>query len=82
MYSLVAGMKEKVDRLTVACTNVTDELVKEAIHDSLERMSKSLKRYRKMKEKRLDERASDLETYCLLDADFIVERNVLLGQRN
>jgi vacuolar-type H+-ATPase subunit E/Vma4 len=82
MYSLVAVMKEKVDRLTAARTNVTDELVKEAIHDCLERMSKLLKRYRNMKEERLDERASDPETYRLLDADFILERNGLLGQRN
>jgi hypothetical protein len=35
-----------------------------------------------MKEERLDERASDPETYRLLDADFILERNGLLGQRN
>jgi hypothetical protein len=53
MYSLVAVMKEKVDRLTAARTNVTDELVKEAIHDCLERMSKLLKRYRNMKEEKV-----------------------------
>jgi hypothetical protein len=75
-------MKEKVDRLTAACTTVTDKFLKEATNEILQKWTTWSERYTGIKKKGLDERASDPETYRLLDADFILERNGLLGQRN
>jgi hypothetical protein len=81
MYSLVAVMKKKVDRLTTACTTVTDKLVKEATNEILQKWTTWSERYTGTKKKGLDERASDPETYRLLNEDVILERNVLLSKK-
>jgi hypothetical protein len=77
-------MKEKVDSMTAACTNAdthTDELVKDLILNYSKRILKLFKRYTSMKKKCLDNRASDPETYRLLDADSIQRQNALLSRR-
>jgi hypothetical protein len=82
MYSLVAVMKEKVDELTVACTKADDNAVLLATaNEILSKWEGWSKRYTETKQKGLDKRRSDPETYRLLDADFILERNVLLGKK-
>jgi hypothetical protein len=74
-------MREKIDRLTAAWTNIEpNTLVKEVIHSHLRKMSKLFERYKNMKKEGLNDRASD-PTYHLLDADSIEQQNASLSQR-
>ena len=78
-------MREKIDRLTAAWTNIAPntleyELIKGLIHSQLGKMSKLFEQYTNMKKEGLNNRASD-PTYHLLDADSIEQQNASLSQR-
>ena len=74
-------MREKIDRLTAAWTNIAPNTLEyELIHSQLGKMSKLFEQYTNMKKEGLNNRASD-PTYHLLDADSIEQQNASLSQR-
>ncbi len=73
-------MREKVDRLTAMSEAVQDVQLKGITNDNLKKWVRLFERYTETKEENLEDRSDPdaQDTYRLLNADFILERNASL----